>query len=200
MTANKSSIGVGLLTAIASSLCCIAPLAAVLAGTTGLAASFQWVEPLRPYLIGLTVIALGFAWYQQLKPVAQDDCECEIEKASFFRRRSFLSIVTVFAALMLAFPLYSQALFPSQERQSLSAISEGQLQTVEFQVVGMTCGGCEAHVEHAVGELPGIVGVKASYEGEKAMVQFDISQTSIAEIEEAIKTTNYVVERSKIIQ
>ena len=42
MKANKSAIGVGLLTAIASSLCCITPLLAVLAGTTGLVATFQW--------------------------------------------------------------------------------------------------------------------------------------------------------------
>lgn len=200
MKSNKSAIGVGLLTAIASSLCCITPLLAVLAGTTSLATAFQWLEPLQPYLIGLTVAALGFAWYQQLKPVAQDECGCEVPKTSFFQGKSFLGIVTVFAALMLAFPLYSKALFPNQDRQAISAIDESQLQTVEFEVIGMTCGGCEAHVEHAVGELQGIVEVKASYESEKAIVKFDGSQTTIDEITNAIKTTNYKVEQSKIIQ
>ena len=197
MRTNKSAIGVGLLTAIASSLCCITPLLAVLAGTTGLATTFQWVEPLRPYLIGLTIAALGFAWYQQLKPVTQDDCGCEVTKPPFFKGKSFLSIVTIFAALMLTFPLYSQILFPSQERQAVSTIDKSQLQTVEFEVIGMTCGGCEAHVEHAVGELDGIVEVKASYEKENTLVKFDSSQTTIDEIVEAINTTNYKVEQSK---
>lgn len=200
MKANKSAIGVGLLMAIASSLCCITPLLAVLAGTTGLATTFQWVEPLRPYLIGLTVAALGFAWYLQFKPVAQDDCGCEVTKASFFKSKSFLGIVTVFAALMLAFPLYSQILFPNQERQAISTIDKSQLQTVEFEVIGMTCGGCEAHVERALGELQGIVEVKASYESEKAIVKFDGSKTNLEEIEKAIKSTDYEVEKSKIIK
>jgi len=198
MKAIKSAIGVGLLTAIASSLCCITPLLAILAGTTGLATTFQWVEPLRPYLIGLTIAALGFAWYQQLKPVAQDDCDCEVTKTSFFKGKSFLGFVTVFAALMLAFPLYSQIFFPNQERQAISTIDQSQLQTIEFEVIGMTCGGCEAHIEHAVGELQGIAEVKASYESEKAIVKFDSSKTNLEEIEKAIKTTDYKVGEFKL--
>lgn len=200
MKANKSAIGVGLLTAIASSLCCITPLLAILAGTTGLATTFQWIEPLRPYLIGLTIAALGYAWYQQLKPVSQDDCGCEVTKPSFFNSKSFLGIVTVFAVVMLVFPLYSQILFPYQERQNISAINENQLQMAEFEVIGMTCGGCEVHIEHAVGELQGIVEVKASYESEKAIVKFDGLKTSLEDIEKAIKSTDYKVEDSKIIK
>lgn len=200
MKPTKSVIGIGLFTAIASSLCCIAPLLAVLAGTTSFATTFQWVEPLQPYLIGLTIAALGFAWYQQFKPVVQDDCGCEVPKTSFFQGKSFLGIVTVFAALMLAFPLYSKSLFPTQERQTISVAEESQLQTAEFEVIGMTCGGCEAHVEHAVGELQGIVDVKASYENEKAIVKFDGSQTTIEEITVAIKSTDYKVEQFKILK
>ncbi len=199
MKANKSAIGVGLLTAIASSLCCITHLLAILAGTTGLATTFQWVEPLRPYLIGLTIAALGFAWYQQLKPVAPDDCGCEVTRASFFKGKYFLGLVTVFAALMLAFPLYAHLLFPTQERQAISTLDMSQMQAAEFEVIGMTCGGCEAHVEHAVGALPGIAEVKASYESEKAIVQFDGSKTNLEQIKEAIQLTDYKVGKSKII-
>lgn len=200
MKENKSAIGLGLITAIASSLCCITPLLAVLAGTTGMASTFQWIEPLRPYLIGLTVAALGFAWYQQLKPIPEDDCGCEVAKTSFFQGRPFLGIVTVFAALMLTFPMYSQIFFPDQDRQELSVIKSVNLYTVEFEVSGMTCGGCEAHVEHAVGGLAGIAEVKASYEGESAIVTFDGSITSLEEIQVAIESTDYKVEESKIIR
>ena len=200
MKVNKSAIGVGLLTALASSLCCITPLLAILAGTTGLATTFQWVEPLRPYLIGLTIAALGFAWYQQFKPVTLDDCGCEVAKTSFFKGKSFLGIVTVFAALMLAFPLFSQSFFPNQERQAISTIDKSQLQTVEFEVIGMTCGGCEAHVEHAVGELQGIVEVEASYEDEITIVKFDGSKTNPDQIKQAIETTKYEVKNSKLSQ
>jgi mercuric ion transport protein len=72
------------LTAISASLCCITPLLALLAGTSGLSSSFSWLDPLRPYLIGLTVLVLGFAWYQKLKSQKQVDCNCDTtEKTPF---------------------------------------------------------------------------------------------------------------------
>ena len=67
MKTDKKLIGAGLLTAIAASLCCITPVLALVAGTSGLASTFSWLEPYRPYLIGLTILVLGFAWYQKLK-------------------------------------------------------------------------------------------------------------------------------------
>ena len=68
MKTDKKLIGAGLLTAIAASLCCITPVLALVAGTSGLASTFSWLEPFRPYFIGLTILVLGFAWYQKLKP------------------------------------------------------------------------------------------------------------------------------------
>ncbi|MDH3650826.1 MAG: mercuric transporter MerT family protein, partial [Saprospiraceae bacterium] len=67
MNKKPSSIVIGLVTAMASSLCCIAPLIAILAGSSSLASSFAWIDPWRPWLIGLTVVALSHAWYQQLR-------------------------------------------------------------------------------------------------------------------------------------
>ncbi len=199
MNTNNSALGIGLLTAIASSLCCIAPLLAVLAGTAGLASNFQWIEPIQPYLIGLSVLALGFAWYQQLKPVAMDNCGCEVPKSSFFQGKGFLSIITVFAVLMLAFPLYAKALFPAQEVSAVAIVDQDQVQTIEFAVSGMTCDGCEGHVEHAVKGLSGIVAVKASYKNENTIVKFDTSQTTLNQITAAIKTTNYQVKNHTLI-
>ena len=49
-------LGTGLLAAIASSLCCIAPLLALLGGVAGTASTFSWIEPARPFLIGISVI------------------------------------------------------------------------------------------------------------------------------------------------
>ena len=105
MKANNKIAGLGLLTAIASSLCCITPVIAVVAGTSGAASSFSWMEPARPYLIGFTILTLGFAWYQKLKPKKKIDCNCETEKKpSFMQSKLFLGIITVFALVMLSFP------------------------------------------------------------------------------------------------
>ena len=68
MKTDNQLISAGLLTAIASSLCCITPVLAIVAGSSGLASTFSWLEPFRPYFIGMTILVLGFAWYQKLKP------------------------------------------------------------------------------------------------------------------------------------
>ena len=73
MVTDGKLIGTGLLTAIAASLCCITPVLALIAGTSGLASTFSWLEPFRPYFIGLTILVLAFAWYQKLKPQKKID-------------------------------------------------------------------------------------------------------------------------------
>jgi mercuric ion transport protein len=68
MKNEKVLIGSGIVTAIASSLCCIVPLLALIAGGSGAATNLSWIEPFHPYLIGFTILVLGYAWYQKLKP------------------------------------------------------------------------------------------------------------------------------------
>ena len=93
MKSENKLIGTGLLTAITASLCCITPVLALIAGTTGIASAFSWVEPFRPSLIGLTVLVLGFAWYQKLKPRKEIDCACETdEKPKFMQSKTFSEV------------------------------------------------------------------------------------------------------------
>lgn len=90
MKTDNKLIGTGLLTAIAASLCCITPVLALIAGTSGLVSTFSWLEPFRPYFIGLTILVLGFAWYQKLKPQEQIDCNCKTEeKPKFIQKKHF---------------------------------------------------------------------------------------------------------------
>lgn len=198
MSGRKSSkglLGTGIVTAIAASLCCITPVLALIAGASGAASTFSWIEPARPYLIGITILVLGLAWYQKLKPRSKEaiECACEDdEKPSFWQSKKFLAIVTVFAGLMLAFPLYADVFYPKQNRQVI-VVDRQNIQTATFSVSGMTCTGCEEHVSHEVNKLDGIVEVNASYKKENAIVQFDSSKTSVGEIEKAISSTGYTV-------
>ena len=199
MKADKKLIGAGLLTAIAASLCCITPVLALIAGTSGLASTFSWLEPFRPYFIGLTILVLGFAWYQKLKPKKQIDCNCETEeKPKFIQSKMFLGIVTAFAIVMLAFPYYSSIFYPKTEKQII-VVDKSNIQKVEFTISGMTCSGCEHHVKAEISKLKGIVEVVVSYEKGNAIVKFDNKQTSITEIEKAINSTGYKSLKSKII-
>ncbi len=197
MKSEKKLIGAGLLTAITASLCCITPVLALIAGTSGIASAFSWIEPFRPYLIGLTILVLGFAWYQKLKPQKEIDCECETdEKPKFIQSNFFLGIVTVFAIVMLAFPYYSGIFYPNTEKQII-IVDKSDIKTTEFKISGMTCSSCEEHVNHEVNKLNGIVNSKASYENGNAIVEFDKTKTNETEIENAINSTVYKVTDKK---
>ena len=197
MKNNSKLIGTGMLTAITASLCCITPVLALIAGTSGIASAFSWIEPFRPYLIGLTVFVLGFAWYQKLKPQKEIDCECETdEKPKFIQSKRFLGIVTVFAIVMLAFPYYSGIFYTNTEKQ-ITVVYKSDIETTEFKIDGMTCASCEAHVNHEVNKLNGIVNSKASYEKGNAIIEFDKTKTNELEIEKAINSTGYKVTDKK---
>ena len=197
MNQNNKLIGTGLLTAITASLCCITPVLALIAGTSGIASTFSWVEPFRPYLIGLTILILGFAWYQKLKPIKEIDCECDTDKKpKFIQSKTFLGIVTVFAIVMLAFASYSGIFYPNTEKQ-ITVVDESNLITTEFKIIGMTCASCEKLVNHKVNKLNGIVKSKASYENGNAIVEFDRTTTNEAEIEKAINSAGYRITNKK---
>ena len=197
---SKGLMGAGVISAIAASLCCITPVLALIAGASGAASAFSWIEPARPYLIGLTVLVLGFAWYQKLKPRTKEeiDCACdEDEKPSFLQSKKFLLIVTVFAALMLAFPYYSSIFFPKNEKQII-VVDKNNIQISVFNISGMDCEACTESVKHEINKLDGILKAEASFENANSEVQFDITKTNIAEIEKAINSTGYKVTHSEI--
>ena len=198
MKSDDKVVTVGILTAISASLCCITPVLALIAGTSGIASTFSWIEPFRPYFIGLTVLVLSFAWYQKLKPKKQVDCECETdEKPKFIQSKSFLGLVTVFAALMLTFPNYAHIFYPKSDKQ-IVVVEKSNFETVEFKINGMTCTSCAEHVNHELNKLTGILKSEASYENGNAIVQFDNSKTTISQIETAINSTGYTVTNKQV--
>jgi mercuric ion transport protein len=202
MKSENKLIGAGVLTAFTASLCCITPVLALMAGTSGIASTFSWIEPFRPYLIGLTILVIVFAWYQKLIPIIigtkkEIDCECEEdEKPKFIQSKTFLGIVTVFALVMLAFPNYSYVFYPNTEKQ-LIVVDKSDIKTTEFKISGMTCASCEEHVNHEVNKISGIVNSKASYENGNAIIKFNRTKTNETEIEKAINSTGYKVTDKK---
>ena len=193
MSSEKKLVGTTIITAIAASLCCITPVLALIAGTSGIASTFSWIEPFRPYLIALTILILAIAWYQKLKPKKQEiDCECEDEKPKFINLKKFLLLVTLFAGLMLAFPYYTQIFYPNTNKEVVYD-SESNVSKVEFNIKGMTCTGCEVHIESEVNKLDGIIEVKANHEKGNTIVKYDKTKVTNKEIEHAVGKTGYKI-------
>lgn len=195
-SADKPLVGAGLLAALAASLCCITPLLAVVGGLGGVASSFSWLEPFRPYLMVLTVGVLGFAWYQKLRPRPADDCSCAVDaKPSLLQSKGFLGVVTVLAALLLAFPYYGAKLYPTTTKPAPSVTSGAApvWQTANYRIGGMSCEACAKHVEHAVQQLPGVQTVSVSYDQGTAQVRFDAAKSPAAQVAQAINGTGYQI-------
>lgn len=187
-------IGSGVLAAILSSLCCIAPVVTLIAGTSSLAASISWLGPARPYLAAVTILILGFAWYSKVYPKkSTDPCACDNGKReSFLQSKSFLAIISLFALTMLAFPYYAHVFFTHQNQQAMVADTSA-IKTAEFKITGMTCQGCAEHVMYEANKLAGVLQADASFEKANAIVKYDEGKVSLAEIEQAINGTGYKV-------
>lgn len=190
----------GVFTAIGASLCCVTPILAILAGTGGLATNFSWLEPFRPWLISITLIILVFAWYQKLKKNTKKELECECEpdeKPSLWQGKAFLWVVTMISLGMLLFPYYSAKLISESNLQT--TFSGQRTELYEFDISGMTCSSCEAHVEQEITTLPGITSLEVSNEKGKAHVRFDLSLTNEDSIQFAIQRAGYIVISKQII-
>ena len=186
----------GVLSAIAASLCCITPVLALLAGSSSIAANFSWLDPARPYLIGVSTAILGLAWYVKLKPVKRNDMNCDCEttnKVSFLQSKTFLTIVTLLAILLMAFPLYAKVLAPKPKPQETILAHVDNQQQVRFTIQGMTCEGCELEVNHELSKVNGVIAYKTSYRSKSSLVTFDGSKVDVKTIEAAINKTGYKV-------
>ncbi len=199
-TNSNKIAGLGVLTAITASLCCITPILSLISGVTGIAASFSWIEPFRPYLIGITVLVLSFAWYQKLKPQKKDDIECSCEnenKHSFWQSTKFLGIVSAFAILMTAFPYYSN-IFYLKKNNNLTQISNHKFKIKTFKVTGMTCTSCEKHIQNQVSSLKGISVVTADFKNGTVDVRYDEKKISEKQITNSINKSGYKVIGKKV--
>ena len=197
--ANKNLIA-GLVTAVAASLCCITPVLAFLGGVSGLASAFSWIEPYRPYLIGLTIAVFAFAWYQKLKPQKQVDCDCETNnKKSFLQSKLFLALVTVIAALLIAFPYYAKIFYPKPQETKVIIVDKSNIASVQLNISGMDCEGCTAHINGELSKVNGVIEANASYKNANAIVKFDNSKTSVDSLSNIINSIGYKVISSSII-
>lgn len=190
-SSNKAAL-TGVVAALAASSCCIPPVIALIAGVGGASSSLAWMEPFRPYLIGLAVISIGYAWYANLKSKEADDCGCDVEEPKFYQTKGFLIGMTLFAGASIAFPYYADTFYTDSEKEVV-VVDSATVKKIEVSIEGMTCDACQNHVNHAVNELPGIIGVTSSYADGNAIIEFDETQSSAEDIEAAINGTGYHV-------
>ncbi len=202
-TSSKAVAGVGIFAAIAASLCCITPLLALLAGASGAASSLSWLEPARPYLIGLAIAALAFAWYKSLSKKQNAECGpdgvCKVEKKSFIASRTFLTIITIVAVAMIAFPYYGHIFYPKTQTQNVVVVESNNIQSASFNIKGMSCKACESEVNNELHKVAGVIDAQTFYDKGTSIVKYDKSKATVDQLKNAIAQTGYKITDYKLL-
>lgn len=187
-------LSAGVMAAIASSLCCITPLVALLGGLSGAASVFSWIEPARPYLMGVSVLALGYAFYQAYRPLPADDCGCDVDqKKSFLNSKGFLWSITFLSAFLFSLP-YTSAWFSPKADLQVMQVAGTETTEYTINIEGMTCTGCENHVSSALSSIAGVEYIRADHRTGTASLLMDTSKVSIEHLADVLKDeTGYTI-------
>ena len=65
------------------------------------------------------------------------------------------------------------------------------MQTLKFDVHGMTCGGCTGSVQRALSKIDGVSHVDVSLRPGTAMLEADMARVTTGQIEAAISSLGY---------
>ncbi len=186
---DKLLSGSGIITALLASLCCITPVLAMLGGLGGIATNFSFLESLRPYSIGLTILVLGYAFYNAYRSKKNSDIECACEtndKPKFINSKKFLWIITGISALLITFPYYSKALFPSGSQNAL-IVQSNNIVKAKLNIEGMSCTACEESFDYALKSEAGVLSATSSYKTGIAYVEYDQSKISPEQLKKAVE-------------
>jgi len=99
----------------------------------------------------------------------------------------------------MAFPLYAKTFYSKPKGQASTVTAPDSKQQVKFTIQGMTCEGCEAHVDNQLSKVAGVFAYKTSYASKSSLVTFDPSKVDVKTIEAAINKTGYTVKDFKLI-
>ena len=70
----------------------------------------------------------------------------------------------------------------------------GSKEKIEIKVIGMTCGHCEAKIQEAVSNLPGVKKVTASRMSQRVTIEPDKTEDlDLQKVKEAIRLLGYQV-------
>lgn len=200
MEKSNFFVGGAVLAAIASSLCCVLPLIAVIfgLGAFGAAAAF---DTARPYLLVFAFSALAYGFYRVY--FRREECaegeSCATKPVSRINK-IFLwigAVVIVAFALSPSYLGYISAAMtapnlPAAESAPIAVAEEpAARKTVVLKVRGMTCDACEKHLEVPLQKLRGVISADANYKKHNITVVYDPNQVTVEKIKEAILATGY---------
>jgi mercuric ion transport protein len=191
-------IGGAVFAALASSLCCVLPLVAVIFGLGAFGAASAF-ETYRPYLLALAVAALAFSFYQVYFRRAEcAEGESCAAKPAGKTNQTFLWLGLIAISAFALAPYYTGYIMAAVGNRhqptadsTMPAAESAANKTVVIEVEGMTCAGCEPHINETLKELKGVATSEASYRNKNVKVVYNSNQISLEQIKKAIDEIGY---------
>ncbi len=178
----------GLGAAFLGSLCCIGPAVFIALGFGSFAAG-AFFESIRPWMGGLAIIALAFAWRQALRKKPYLNEACEVHPKRDKGQIAMLSIGTLLAVGLLAYPYISERI---PEMRNADSIEEADGATrLTVSIPSMDCASCAVGIQSTLVELEGIENARITYESKLAQIAYDSRQITETEILETIEATGF---------
>lgn len=102
---------------------------------------------------------------------------------------------TILSIISLVFLILISACNSKKDKaeNTKSDISQVELQTISFDVEGMTCTGCEQTIQTNLKKIEGIQLVTASHTAKTTVVSFDPQKTDTTAIKQTIAGSGYEV-------
>lgn len=194
-------VGGAVFAAFASSLCCVLPLIAVAFGLSAFGAASAF-DALRPYLLSLAFGALAYSFYRvyfRREKCAEGET-CATKPVNKVNQIFLWAAAAVIVAFALA-PYYTGYLAeavanpqqpPTDAVMPVAVETESQAnKTAVIAVEGMTCAGCEPHINETLKALNGVVSSEASYRNKNVKVVYNPKQIGLEQIKKAINEIGY---------
>lgn len=181
------AVGGSVIAAILSSACCWIPLLA-LAFSAHIHSIAKFFEQQRWIFIGASCVLLAVGFYMvYFKKVC---CAANPGGGKCGRLRTinvvslWIGVVAVGAGAILP-EYFADELYAVIEKSAEVQVDDrehnGALATVNIDIAGMTCPGCAATIKQALGDIPGVVVAKVSFDDEAAVLKLEdeVSTTGI---------------------
>lgn len=163
---DKQTFGIGGLTALIASLCCVGPLVLIMLGL-GTASTALSIGAQKPYFLVLGLVFFAVSLFLFVKYRRKNICEgCSTKEQE--RKRiinivliAFITFITLYAILVYAVvPRLAPIVYKSEIKETNSILSVENLRHATLAIDGMTCPGCAAAAESALKEKAGVMDAK----------------------------------------
>jgi len=185
----------GLLSALAASLCCIGPLAAVALGLGSFPAA-GWFAASRPIFLGVTVGLLIVAWFLAIR-ARRLQCAADAACARLPAKRWPLVLLSFCTLVVAGVALFPEAARSVADRARPASTTTAGGSVLRVRIPSMDCAACAVGIEGTLQRVAGVRSAAVRYATKEAEITYDAAVVSQATLIAHIDGTGFKAEPLK---